>query len=155
MTSKLALACVGLLLAGAIARGENAPEMCLSAAETSVAGLLTTVMATGAALRRCQQCLGPEKYAQAVDHYEAAGLMRDFRKAQDVITSRERYELVDGIVREAARDYSEALSKDCDACKTMSAALEGLTSPQATAKFYEGRTQALAQAVKQCAPVHP
>ena len=112
-------------------------------------------MATGAALRRCQQCLGPEKYALALGHYEAAGLMRDFRKAQDVIPLRERYELVDGIVREAARDYAEALSEGCDACNAMAASLEGLTSPQATSKFYEGRTQALTQAVKQCPQAPP
>ena len=155
MTSKLALACVGVLLAAAIAHAENAQETCLSPTEIGIAGQLTTVMATGAALRRCQQCLGPEKYAQAVGHYEAAGLMRDFRQAQDVITLRERYELVDGIVREAARDYSETLSTDCDACNAMAALLKGLTSPQSTAKFYEGRTQALAQVVKQCPPAHP
>jgi len=155
MTSKLALACVGLLLAGALARAENAPEICLSPAETSVAGQLTTVMATGAALRRCQQCLGPEKYAQAVDHYEAAGLMRDFRKAQDSIAVRERYVLVDGIVRQAARDYSETLSADCDACNGMAASLEGLTSSQARTNFYEGPTRTLAQAVKQCPLPHP
>ena len=112
-------------------------------------------MATGGALRRCQQCLGPEKYAQAVGNYEAAGLMRDFRQAQDVITLPERYELVDGIVREAARDYSETLSRDCDACNAMAASLEGLTSPQGTAKFYEGRAQALTPAVKQCPQAHP
>jgi hypothetical protein len=81
--------------------------------------------------------------------------MRDFRKAQDVITLRERYELVDGIVRAAARDYSETLSRDCDACNAMAASLKGLTSPQATAKFYEGRTQALAQVAKQCPKEHP
>jgi hypothetical protein len=156
MKSKRALACVGLLVAAAMAHAENAQAMCLSAAEIGVAGQLTTIMATGVALRRCQQCLGPEKYGQAVDHYETAGLMRDFRKAQDAIALRERYELVDGIVREAARDYSEALSTDCDACNAMAVSLVGLTSPQATAKFYEGRTtQALAQAVKQCPPVHP
>ena len=150
MKSKLAPLCVGLLLAGAIADAARGQETCLSAAEISAAGQLTTVMATGAALRRCQQCLGPAGYAQAVDRYEAAGLMRDFRQAQDVIAPRERYELVDGIVREAARDYSEALSKDCSACNAMAASLEGLTSPQAAAKFYEGRRQALAQTVKRC-----
>ena len=147
MKSKLAAACVGLLLAGAIVDVASA-ETCLSAAEIGVAGQLTTVMATGVALRRCQQCLGPEKYAQAVDRYEAAGLMRDFRKAQDAIALRERYEMVDGIVRQSARDYSETLSTGCDACNAMAASLEGLTSPQAKAKFYEGRIQALA--VKQC-----
>ena len=150
MKAKLAPACVGLLLASAIVHAASAQETCLSTAEISVAGQLTTVMATGAALRRCQQCLGPEKYAQAVDHYESAGLMRDFRKAQDAITPRERYELVDGIVREAARDYADTLSTNCDACSAMAASLQGLTSPQAVAKFYEGRTQALAQVVKQC-----
>ena len=155
MTSKLALACLGLFLAGTIAHAENAADMCLSPTETIVAGLLTTVMATGAALRRCQQCLGPEKYGQTVGHYDGAGLMRDFRKAQDVITSRERYELVDGIVRDAARAYSETLSKDCEACNAMAASLEGLTSPQSTANYYEGRTQALAQAVKQCPQAYP
>lgn len=155
MKLKLAPACVGLIFAGAIVDAARAQEACLSAAEIGVAGQLMTVMATGVALRRCQQCLGPEKYAQAVDHYEAAGLMRDFRKAQDAISRRERYELVDGLVREAARDYSETLSTDCGACNAMAASLEGLTSPQATAKFYEGRTQALAQAVKQCPPAHP
>jgi hypothetical protein len=155
MKSKRALACVGLLLTGAIAHAGSAQETCLSPTEIGVAGQLTAVMATGVALRRCQQCLGPEKYAQAVDHYEAAGLMRDFRKAQDAISRRERYELVDGLVREAARDYSETLSTDCGACNAMAASLEGLTSPQATAKFYQGRTQALAQAVKQCPQAHP
>ena len=150
MKAKLAPACVGLLLAGAIVQAASAQETCLSAAEIGVAGQLTTVMATGAALRRCQQCLGSEKYAQAVDHYESAGLMRDFRKAQDAITLRDRYELVDGIVRAAARDYSDTLSTDCDACNAMAASLQGLTSPQATAKLYEARTQALAQTVKQC-----
>jgi len=153
--SKLALACVGLFLAGASVYAENAQETCLSPKEIGVAGQLTAVMATGAALRRCQQCLGPEKYAQAVDHYEAAGLMRDFRKAQDSISRRERYELVDGLVRAAARDHSETLSADCGACNAMAGSLEGLTSPQATAKFFEGRKQALAQAVKQCPQAYP
>jgi hypothetical protein len=53
-------------------------------------------------------------------------------------------------VRRAARDYSETLSKDCDACAAMAAALEGLTSPVAIGKFYAGRSQALAQTVKLC-----
>jgi hypothetical protein len=155
MKSKPALACVGLLFATVVAHAENAPETCLSAAEIGVAGQLTTVMATGVALRRCQQCLGPEKYAQAVDRYEAAGLMRDFRKAQDSIALRARYVLVDGIVRQAARDYSETLSAGCNACKGMAASLEGLTSSQARTNFYEGPTRTLAQAVKRCPLPHP
>jgi hypothetical protein len=73
-----------------------------------------------------------------------------FRKAQDAITLRERYELVDGIVRETARDYSDTLGTDCDACNAMAASLQGLTSPQAMAKFYAGRTHAFAHKVKQC-----
>lgn len=144
------IAVAGLLPAGGFVEAAMAQETCLSAAEISTAGLLTTVMATGVALRRCQPCLGSERYAQAVDRYEAAGLMRDFRQAQGSIAPRERYELVDGIVRRAARDYSETLSKDCDACAAMAAALEGLTSPVAIGKFYAGRSQALAQTVKLC-----
>ena len=150
MKSKLLPACVGLILAGGIGNAAGAEEVCLSAVEIGVAGQLTTVMATGAALRRCQQCLGPYGYAQAVGRYEAAGLMREFRKAQDAIAPRERYEVVDGIVREAARDYAETLSADCAACNAMAASLEPLTSPQATARFYEEPTRALAKKVKQC-----
>jgi hypothetical protein len=75
------IAVAGLLPAGGFVEAAMAQETCLSAAEISTAGLLTTVMATGVALRRCQPCLGSERYAQAVDRYEAAGLMRDFRQA--------------------------------------------------------------------------
>ena len=111
---------------------------------------MISVMATGAALRHCAECLGPDRYGQAVADYDAAGLMRDFRHAQDAMTSRERYEYSDGIVRETARTYSEKLSANCDACAKMADTLTSLQTPEAREKFYAPQTSELRKTAKQC-----
>jgi hypothetical protein len=152
MKRVIASVCAAGLIALNFSSSGLAEEMCLSAAEIGDAGRMVAVMATGAALRRCAHCIGTDRYAQVLSRYEAAGLMHDFRKAQDTIKGREKYEYADSVVRQSARKYSEMLSSGCDACKRTADLLDGLTSPAAVVKFYEEQATKLSKlpAVRRC-----
>lgn len=145
-----AIVCV-LALASMLPAPEGAAApVCLSAAEIAQTGRVISVMAIGAALRHCADCLGPDRYGQATADYESAGLMRDFRTAQDAITTRERYEYSDGIARDMARSYSEKLSADCDACAKLAARLQSLRTPEAREAFYAPQAAELRKTARQC-----
>ena len=128
----------------------SAAPVCLSAAEIAQTGRVISVMAIGGALRHCAECLGPDRYGQVTADYEGAGLMRDFRTAQDAITTRERYEYSDGIARDMARSYSEKLSADCDACANLAGKLKSLRTPEAREAFYEPQAAELRKTARQC-----
>jgi hypothetical protein len=113
-----------------------AADQCLTASELSEYGCMASVMGLGAALRKCAACLGPDRYARTLQHYDAAGLMRDFWRAQASVKGREKIEYVDTIVRQSARQYSETLSGTCEACNRAAEVLDGLSSEPSRRTYY-------------------
>jgi hypothetical protein len=125
-----------------------ATDQCLSPGELSNVGRMASVMAMGAAVRRCSRCLGPDRYRQITKTYESEGLMDDFWQAQKAIAEeqdRDKFDYVDQLVRDSAREYSATLSADCDACQKTAALLKRLASESERAAFYRTEAATLAQ----------
>ena len=141
-------------IAGVAARSAAAADECLSPAQLHDATRMASVMGIGAALRRCGQCLGADQYAQTLEQYDAAGLMRDFATARTTLQSAEprTAEYADSIVRQHARTHAETLSGNCDACRKTADLVKSLSSAAARDKFYadEGAGLASSSAVKLC-----
>jgi hypothetical protein len=131
-----------------------AADECLSPAQLHDVARLASVMGIGAAVRRCGHCLGADEYAQTLERYDAAGLMRDFSAAQATLAGAEPHsaEYGDTIVRQHARTYAEALSNNCDACRKTADLVKSLSSADARDKFYEHEGAGLASSadVKLC-----
>jgi hypothetical protein len=151
---------VVVLLAGAFAceagfaNPSAAAEECLSRPQLHDVTRMASVMGIGAAVRRCGHCLGADHYAQTLEQYDAAGLMRDFSAAQVALAGAQPHsaEYGDNIVRQHARTYAEALSNNCDACGKTADLVKSLSSAEARDKFYEHEGAGLASSadVKLC-----
>jgi hypothetical protein len=141
-------------IAGVAAQPAGAADGCLSPAQLHDVTRMASVMGIGAALRRCGQCLGADQYAQTLEQYDAARLMRDFAAARVTLQSAEPHtaEYADTIVRQHARTYAETLSGNCDACRKTADLVKSLSSPEARDKFYADEGAALASSpdVKSC-----
>jgi hypothetical protein len=131
-----------------------AADECLSRDQLHDATRMAAVMGIGAAVRRCGHCLGADQYAQTLEQYDAAGLMRDFSAAQVTLAGAEprSAEYGDTIVRQHARTYAETLSNNCDACRKTADLVKSLSSAEAREKFYEHEGAGLASSsdVKLC-----
>jgi hypothetical protein len=146
---------VGVLAAVAcFASPSAAADECLSRAQLHDVTRMASVMGIGAAVRRCGHCLGADQYAQTLEQYDAAGLMRDFSAAQVTLAGAEPHsaEYGDSIVRQHARTYAETLSNNCDACRKTADLVKSLSSAEARDKFYEHEGAGLASSadVKLC-----
>lgn len=141
-------------IAGVAAQSAGAADECLSQAQLHDVTRMASVMGIGAALRRCGQCLGADQYAQTLEQYDAAGLMRDFAVARVTLQSAEPHtaEYADTIVRQHARTYAETLSGNCDACRKTADLVKSLSSAAARDTFYadEGAGLASSSDVKRC-----
>ena len=142
------------LIAGVATQSPAAADECLSGVQLHDVTRMASVMGIGAALRRCGQCLGADQYAQTLEQYDAAGLMRDFAAARVTLQSAERHtaEYADSIVRQHARTYAETLSSNCDACRKTADLVMSLSSADARGKFYADESAGLASSsdVKLC-----
>jgi len=133
-------------IAGVAARPAGAADECLPRAQLHDVTRMATVMGIGAALRRCGQCLGADQYAQTLEQYDAAGLMRDFAAARVTLQAADRptAEYGDSIVRQHARTYAETLSGNCDACRKTADLVKSLSTAAARDKFYADEGAGLA-----------
>jgi hypothetical protein len=126
-----------------------ASEQCLSEAELGSVGRMASVMAMGVAVQRCGRCLGPERYAEVLKTYDAAGLMADFSKAEKTLDAdQDQRDAVDQLMRDSARAFAETLSANCSACEKTADMLDALTSDGARGDFYQSETKAVANASK-------
>ena len=141
-------------IAGVAAQSAGAADECLSPVQLHDVTRMASVMGIGAALRRCGPCLGADQYAQTLEQYDDAGLMRDFSAARVTLQSAERHtaEYADSIVRQHARTYAETLSGNCDACRKTADLVKSLSSAAARDTFYadEGAGLASSSDVKRC-----
>ncbi len=114
---------------------------------------MVSIMAMGAAVRRCAACLGPDRHPRAVQQYDSSGMLKDFWKAQSGLPlGNEKGDYIDTTVRSEARNYTAHLSGDCDACRRMADELDKLSTPEAREAFYKTETEELvkAHALKAC-----
>jgi hypothetical protein len=141
-------------MAGTAAQPVAAAEQCLSPAQLHEVTRMASVMGIGAAVRRCRQCLGANQYAQTLEQYDAAGLMREFAAAQTTLQAAEprTAEYADAIVRQHARTYAEQLSGHCDVCRKTADLVKSLSAADVRDKFYaaEGASLAASSDVKLC-----
>lgn len=105
---------------------------------------MASVMGIGAALRKCGGCLGP-RYAEVLGHYESNHLLEDFRAAGAAIQDKEKSDYADSIMRQAARNVASDLSATCEACQRAADTIDGLSTPEARSKLYEGEVSKLSQ----------
>ena len=155
MRASVVVLLVGLVAGVAGFAGPSAAaDECLSRAQLHDVTRMASVMGIGAAVRRCGHCFGADKYAQTLEQYDAAGLMRDFSAAQVTLAGAEPHsaQYGDSIVREHARTYAETLSGNCDACRKTADLVKSLSSAEARDKFYEHEGAGLASSsdVKLC-----
>jgi hypothetical protein len=148
----IAIACA-CLAAFATAGQTAAADQCLTAVEVGDVGRMVSIMAMGAAVRRCAACLGPDRHPRAVQQYDSSGMLKDFWKAQSGLPlGNEKGDYIDTTVRSEARNYTAHLSGDCDACRRMADELDKLSTPEAREAFYKTETEELvkAHALKAC-----
>ena len=128
-----------------------AADQCLSTAEVNQAARMFSIMAAGSELRRCGACLDPDRYVRSVHNYEN-GLLSDFFNAKDSFKGQEKIDYADQLVRDAARKATSSFSAECRECTKLADTVDGLTSTEARAKYYEQQAADLAKsaAVKSC-----